>query len=320
MTLKKQIGKVKQAYNDTLSIEPDEMAEVVHDIYAIDMDIDIAIRVIQNNERGRQGIARIQTIRKIIKNQEKEKKMRKNLQKGRQMEQSQQVKEAKAAEFLQKRFRGILARRTVEEMREDEMVFLGMKPRPQTAAELAADPVKAREETKNRAKMIQRANQNDYEKQRVELMKDITAVEGYDIKDKMLKERRDWITEHKGLFGKIPNDLEKFNARFSEEGPLSPEEEAAKAAAAEEDGKKKDKKKDKGKKKKKKGKGDKEDGGEDKVAKIGPNELVRKFDVFYDDYNNKWANRDETQNHDQKYDKSLARDSIMPEVQKTLTA
>ena len=55
------------------------MAEVVHDIYAIDMDIDIVIRVIQNNERGRQGIARIQTIRKIIKNQEKEKKMRKNL-------------------------------------------------------------------------------------------------------------------------------------------------------------------------------------------------------------------------------------------------
>lgn len=68
-------------------------------------------------------------------------------------------------------------------------------------------------------------------------------------------------------------------------------------AAAEEEGKgKKDKKKDKGKKKKKKGKGDAGEGGEDKIAKIGPNELVRKFDVFYDDYNNKWANRDETMN------------------------
>ena len=70
--------------------------------------------------------------------------MRKQLQKGRQMEQSQQVKEAKAAEFLQKRFRGILARREVEELREEEMVFLGMKPRPKTAAEEAADPVKNR--------------------------------------------------------------------------------------------------------------------------------------------------------------------------------
>lgn len=65
------------------------MSEVVHDIYAIDMDIDIAIRVIQNNERGRQGISRIQTIRKIIRNQEKEKKMRKQMAKGRQMETSQ---------------------------------------------------------------------------------------------------------------------------------------------------------------------------------------------------------------------------------------
>ena len=61
--------------------------------------------------------------------------MRKQMAKGRQVESSQQVKEAKAAEFLQRRFRGILARRQVEEMREEEMVFLGMKARPKTAAE-----------------------------------------------------------------------------------------------------------------------------------------------------------------------------------------
>jgi len=47
MTLKRQLGLVKKAYMDTLSKEePDEISEVVHDIYAIDMDIDIAIRVI----------------------------------------------------------------------------------------------------------------------------------------------------------------------------------------------------------------------------------------------------------------------------------
>jgi hypothetical protein len=116
------------------------------------------------------------------------------------------------------------------------------------------------------------------------------------------------------MFNKIPNDLDKFHTRFAEDGPLSPEDELARLAAAEDEGKaKKDKKKDKGKKKKK-GKGaDKEDG-EDKVAKIGPNELVRKFDVFYDDYNNKWANRDESNNQDQKYDKTLAREMVMPSV------
>ena len=46
------------------------MLKNVHDIFAIDMDIDTAIRYIQRSERGRQGIARINTIRKIIKNQE----------------------------------------------------------------------------------------------------------------------------------------------------------------------------------------------------------------------------------------------------------
>jgi len=59
--------------------EPDEMVEVVHDIFSIDMDLDVAIRLIQSNERGRQGIDRIQKIRKIIKKNEKEKQLRKKI-------------------------------------------------------------------------------------------------------------------------------------------------------------------------------------------------------------------------------------------------
>lgn len=69
-------------------------------------------------------------------------------------------------------------------------------------------------------------------------------VEGYDIKEKMLKERRDWILEQKQLYNKIPNDLEKFHARYQEDAALSPEEELARMAAADEEVKaKKDKKK-----------------------------------------------------------------------------
>jgi len=60
--------------------EPDEMVEVVHDIFSIDMDLDVAIRLIQSNERGRQGIARIQAIRKIMKKAEKEKQIMKKIQ------------------------------------------------------------------------------------------------------------------------------------------------------------------------------------------------------------------------------------------------
>lgn len=75
MTLAKQTAIVKKAYQETLQMEePDEMVEVVHDIFAMDLDLDVAIRLIQSNERGRQGIDRIQKIRKIIKKNEEEKR------------------------------------------------------------------------------------------------------------------------------------------------------------------------------------------------------------------------------------------------------
>lgn len=182
-------------------------------------------------------------------------------------------------------------------MREEEMVFLGMTRAPKTKEELANDPLEARKKTMQIAKMVQRGNHDKYEMERKELTKEITAVEGYDIKDKMLKERRDWVQEQKGLFGKIPNDLDKFNTRFNEDAATTPEEEAARKQAEEDAAADKKKKKEK-KAKKKKGKKDKDEKGEDKTAKIGPNELVRKFDVFYEDYNTKWANRDETTNPD----------------------
>jgi hypothetical protein len=56
-------------------------------------------------------------------------------------------------------------------------------------------------------------------------------VEGYDIKDKMLKERRDWVYDQKMKFGKIPQDLEKFDEEQNTNGP-TPEELAAAAALA----------------------------------------------------------------------------------------
>lgn len=44
-------------------------------------------------------------------------------------------------------------------------------------------------------KWVQQQNQQTYEKQKKELLREIKDVEGYDLKDKMLKERRDWVQE-----------------------------------------------------------------------------------------------------------------------------
>jgi IQ and AAA domain-containing protein len=131
----------------------------------------------------------------------------------------------------------------------------------------------------------------------------------------MSKQRRDWVQWYRSTFGKIPDNLEKFYLKDQLETPLSPEEEEKAAAADEEKSKKKDKK-DKKAKGKKKGGGDDGDEGGDKLLKIGPTEVVQKFDEFYGDYTNEWANRDERDNKEQKYDRQMAREEVMPIVQK----
>jgi hypothetical protein len=134
----------------------------------------------------------------------------------------------------------------------------------------------------------------------------------------MLKERRDWIQEYKALHAnKPPEDLKKFYERFNTETPLSPEEEELKKLQEEEEAKKKKKKKKEEKKtgaKKKKKKGGDDDDESKQIVKIGPSEVVQKFDEFYEDYNDLWANRDESENYQQHYDVEMAKEEVMPLV------
>lgn len=58
---------------------------------------------------------------------------------GKLPEANSQEKEQIAAEFVQRRIRGILARKQVEQMRAEEMMFLGMKRTTKTAAQLEKD-------------------------------------------------------------------------------------------------------------------------------------------------------------------------------------
>ena len=80
-------------------------------------------------------------------------------------------------------------------------------------------------------------------------------------------------------------------------------------------GKKKKGEKKKGKKGKK-GKGD--DDEKEKLIKIGPSEIIQKFDEFYGEYNNEWARRDENDNKEQGFDRVMARQEVMPLVEKEL--
>jgi predicted secreted protein len=111
------------------------------------MEIVSAIRLIQKNERGRQYRNRIIMILNAKKaSLEKEEMMRK-IKEGLTKEPTDEQKENIAAIHIQRKLRGILARKRVEEVRQEELIFLGMARKPKTKEELKKDPVKRMIET-----------------------------------------------------------------------------------------------------------------------------------------------------------------------------
>lgn len=284
------IDKILEQVHQTADPE----VEIVHDPFTLDMEIVSAIRLIQKNERGRQGRLRYIQINEQITKATEKKAARDG--KYNKPELTQQEKECACGELVQRRIRGILARKQVEALRMEEMIFLGMTRRPQTAQERTRGPLVQMDRTAELRKQVQEDNWIVFDKAKQQIQDEIEAVEGNDIVDQMLKERRDWIQQQKAMnAGKPPKDMSKFADRNNLETPLSPEEEAAKKAEEEADKGKKKAKEKKKKEKKKKGKS-KDD--EPQIAKIGPTEVIQKFDEFYKTYNDTWVDRDETDNYE----------------------
>lgn len=227
--------------------------------------------------------------------------------------------ENKASTYIQKKLRGIIARTRVEQMRQDELVFLGMAPRPKTLEEMKNDPNQKSGKTQNERKKRQEENMDEYERQKNKLKNEIKDNEGPDITETMKEERREWYRDQMRQNGMVPPDaLDDFYKRFDVQVPLTPEEiELQKQAEEEASKKKKDKKKEKKDKKGKKGKKKKDDGDEGgkDLYMVGPSEVVRKFDEFYDGYNDEWANAPEENNQDQVFDTEKAKKEIMPDIE-----
>lgn len=105
------------------------------------------------------------------------------------------------------------------------MIFLGMSRKPKTEDELRQGPLKNQDIESTRRKQTQDDNMIVFDRAKAEIQDEIEAVEGNDIVDQMLKERRDWIQEQKAMAGgKPPKELAKFYERNNLETPLSPEE------------------------------------------------------------------------------------------------
>lgn len=174
---------------------------------------DQAIRIIQKNERGRQGNVRA----KLMKELRDEDSMRKKLTASG----TGQAHPTTAATLIQKVFRGHLIRMKIAKQTQEEFVFLGMKSLslnmrkgalpgtegaggagggPAAAAASAAaaaqqsksskyDPLTKEAQIRAQRKTRQIEHELKYIESLVELQKSVTEVEGPEMKDAMWEER-----------------------------------------------------------------------------------------------------------------------------------
>jgi len=185
--------------------------------YHVDLTFDDAIVILQNFEIGRQNIKRITQKLKYEFKKEKD-----------PMAGGGQTLASEERKSLNLQF--LVANQKFKQMREDEMKFLKMKSNtleenfvipalnsigtnPTEKDEIFSN-IKSPEEIRKIRKEIQKERQKEYDEYLKSLEKSITEVEGYDMKQKMINERRDWIEQYKHDHKEPPQQIKLFYDKF----------------------------------------------------------------------------------------------------------
>ncbi|KAG6617517.1 iq and aaa domain-containing [Phytophthora cinnamomi] len=282
------------------------------------LSLDEAIAVIQRNERGRQGRQRGLLVQEL-REEERQRKLYEAAQGAPEMDPDI------AAANIQRMFRGFFSRAAAARERDAELVFIGMKAPAMDRSALEKRLADARLQRR----VEQAENKEEYERALIELHGVVTNEEGPFMKEKMLEERRRWITDVMAT-GQLPEDLAGFYAALNGEGTpeelakaQAKEEEEAKAKAAADKkgakgakGKKEEKKGGKGAKGKGKDAKEQEEEAPEKPPPLtGPSELCTKLAGGVAQYEKVWLEREELDNFYQKYDVALAKDVVRGPVE-----
>ena len=226
-----------------------------------------AIKIIQKNERGRQGAMRARLMREL-REEDARKKRRESGQQGTRDD---------AALTIQKLWRGYRARKRVRQEEQEELVFLGMKPatnafNQQTILALAQQPANTApagtdaaavastaalsssalpsalpkydpQVKQHQIRQQRRTRQQDaalqYSEALPKLQVELEQSEGEALRERMWEERYAWWVQEKEKTGKYPDSLAGF---YLERYPNSDEaKKARQQAEAGGDGKKKGK-------------------------------------------------------------------------------
>jgi len=95
--------------------------------------------------------------------------------------------------FIQKRIKGILARKQIEGIRQEELFFLGMARRPMTVQEKMRDPIKRMKDTQEERRQTRMKFMDDFKIAREVIKAEVLKDEGDEIMEQMKQERRDWV-------------------------------------------------------------------------------------------------------------------------------
>lgn len=276
-----------------------------------------AVKMIQIAERARQGRLRAMFMKQIFLQECRAREMKLL---GHKLSDT-----TLAALQIQKVWRGFYqCKKTVRE-REEEMVFLGMKPPP--LFNEVSDAVVQSEQVSNLRDELQFKHEQKYQEALVTIKEDLRLLEGSDIREHLQDQIRQWFIECRnltGTFPEYPNEEEGGSAViFSNKTPDQVIEDIIAAQEEEEKSKKKKKKEEKenkGKKVKKekerknvtKEKAAKE---EDEEWKMSPSLFLQLMEEGNSLYKDMWMNKDESWNFPQDYDPELVKEEKRKELE-----
>ncbi|XP_042301941.1 LOW QUALITY PROTEIN: dynein regulatory complex protein 11 [Sceloporus undulatus] len=283
------------------------------------MPLEEAIRAIQIAERARQGRLRATFMKQIYLEEKRERLARLHGRKGPDLE--------TAAVCIQRFWRGHSQWKKTLQLREEEMIFLGMSP-PLHFQRPSASLLRAQKVDSLRCE-IQEKHESDFQKALVTIKERVKEIEGPDIKESLQDQIRQWFIECRHTTGRFPDypDEEQGGSAvlFSEK---TPEEVAAELAAKEEEEKKrkgrrkgKKEKKEKGEKKKKGKevkKPKKKEEEEEEGWKMSPSNFLPIMEEGNNKYKDVWQNRDEAWNFSQEYDPELIKEEKRKEVEEEI--
>eukprot|EP01116_Phalansterium_solitarium_P018485 TRINITY_DN4902_c0_g1_i1.p1 TRINITY_DN4902_c0_g1~~TRINITY_DN4902_c0_g1_i1.p1 ORF type:complete len:633 (+),score=286.29 TRINITY_DN4902_c0_g1_i1:138-2036(+) len=267
------------------------------------LPLDEAIKIIQINERGRQGRKKVRELRQHRSMQVVE-------QFGGRNSNKPYLTPDEASVQIQKTFRAHRARIEVSERRQEEQVFIGMAPPDQSRD---TDPYEQLEHTRTRRKLIQNQNEQDYLQQLTVIKQKLHDYEGPDIKEHLQDEIRQWFMMHKeqtGKFPSYPTDEEGGSSKIFAPKPKPTEAELAEAAAKAKKGKNGTGRAPAFGTMKKKA----DDEPKPPEVQLPPSNFLLAIQQSFETYTNVWANRDESSNFAQKFDPELVKEQLRPTV------